>query len=584
MAGRIPQQFIDDLVSRTDIVDLIDGYVPLRKAGRDYTACCPFHDEKTPSFTVSRDKQFYHCFGCGAHGTVIGFMMEYEHLDFVDAVHDLAARAGLEIPKESRDPASSFHDLYTPLERAATFYRRQLKEHAQARRAVDYLKQRGLTGDIVGRFNVGFAPPGWDNLLQQFGSSAEARRQLLATGLIIEKENDRYYDRFRDRIMFPICDSRGRVIGFGGRVLGDETPKYLNSPETPLFHKGRELYGLYEACQAARRPERLVVVEGYMDVIALAQFGLSHAVATLGTATTSEHVERLFRKTAEVVFCFDGDRAGRDAAWRALENALPVIREGRHIRFMFLPDGEDPDTLVRKEGIEKFELRCEKSVSFSVFLFGTLCGQVDTASIDGRARLAELARPLLAKIPVGVFRHMMITRLAELTHTDAETLTRLIGEEGVGKTAPARIPASSRTAGSRPSPVRTAIASLLHRPSLALIVDRPSRFGALKIPGAELLVKMIELIQTRPHIGSGALLEHWRESDEGRNLVKLAQTAHLVPETGLEAEFLGALERLDDQLRDQRIEELTQSRRQLTAEERTELGRLTNRRTSLESP
>lgn len=338
MAGKIPAHFIDELLNRVDIVDLINGRVPLKKAGRDYHACCPFHHEKTPSFTVSREKQFYHCFGCGAHNNAIGFLMEYDNLSFVDAVEELAAQIGLEIPRETGDDSGpDYRPLYETLEQAARFYQWQLRKHADADRAIGYLKQRGLTGDISADFGIGFAPPGWDNLIRQLGQDTKGLERLRLSGLISEPEQNKCYDRFRDRIMFPIRDHRGQTIAFGGRILDDSKPKYLNSPETPVFHKGRALYGLFEARKALRKIERLLVVEGYMDVVALAQFGIRYAVATLGTATTDEHLERLFRTTSEVIFCFDGDRAGREAGWKALQTALPHMKDGREARFLFLP-------------------------------------------------------------------------------------------------------------------------------------------------------------------------------------------------------------------------------------------------------
>ncbi|HKJ77760.1 MAG TPA: DNA primase, partial [Gammaproteobacteria bacterium] len=359
MAGRIPQSFIDDLLSRVDIVEVIDARVPLKKAGRDYAACCPFHDEKTPSFTVSPTKQFFHCFGCGAHGTALGFLMEYDHMGFVEAVEELAAKQGLEIPYEGGAPAAGpgrdLKPLYDLLGQADRYFRHQLRNHPAAAKAVDYLKGRGVSGEVAAAFGLGYAPPGWDGLLQALGRDDGALKRLVEVGLLIEREEDRRrYDRFRDRVIFPIRDPRGRTVGFGGRVLGDDKPKYLNSPESEVFHKGRELYGLYEAQQAVRRPERLLVVEGYMDVVALAQHGIANAVATLGTAATADHLQRLFRVTGEVVFCFDGDEAGGKAAWRALENAMPQMRDGRQVRFMFLPQGEDPDSLVRAIGGEAF--------------------------------------------------------------------------------------------------------------------------------------------------------------------------------------------------------------------------------------
>ena len=354
---RIPQQFIEELLGRADIVELIDKRVPLKKQGREFAACCPFHNEKSPSFFVSPVKQFYHCFGCGAHGTALSFLIEYEHMEFPEAVRELASLVGMEMPQLERgeDKTSVLAPLYEVLDRAARYYREQLKRAPQA---IDYLKNRGLTGEIAAEFGLGYVPAGWDNLLKVVGTDSGSQQALLGAGMLIEKEGEhRFHDRFRERVMFPIRDSRGRIIGFGGRILDKGEPKYLNSPETALFHKGRELYGLYEARQALRDIPRLLVVEGYMDVVALAQYGLRYAVATLGTSTTEEHLKKLFRVAPEVVFCFDGDRAGRAAAWRALENALPEAQDGRQIRFLFLPDGEDPDTLVRKEGKDAFEKR-----------------------------------------------------------------------------------------------------------------------------------------------------------------------------------------------------------------------------------
>ena len=418
MAGRIPQQFIDDLMQRVDIVEVIDSRVPLKKAGREYTACCPFHNEKTPSFTVSPNKQFFHCFGCGAHGTALGFLMDYEHLEFVEAVEELARGVGLEVPREAGhaddDQRSQNALLYDLHMEAAHHFQKMLRDHPRAQSAIDYLKNRGLSGEIARDFGLGYAPPGWDNLLTALGRDSERRRALATGGLAIQKDNGDLYDRFRHRIMFPIHDRRGRIIGFGGRVLGDDTPKYLNSPETPIFHKGRELYGLFEARKQVRQLDRLLVVEGYMDVVALAQFGVRNAVATLGTATTGEHLEQLFRVVPEVVFCFDGDRAGLAAAWRALENALPVLREGREARFLFLPEGDDPDSFIRREGADTFGERAANAIPFSDFLFEHLAGSVDMESIDGRARLVEQAKPLLTRLQPGVFRRMMVHQLERL--------------------------------------------------------------------------------------------------------------------------------------------------------------------------
>jgi DNA primase len=582
MVGRIPQQFIDDLMSRVDIVDLIDSRVPLRKTGRDYSARCPFHDEKSPSFTVSPTKQFYHCFGCGAHGTALGFLMAYEHLEFGDAVRELAAKAGMEIPQSVSDASgTAYHDsLYQILDKAANFFRQRLRDHSQA---VDYLKQRGLSGAIAAEFAIGFAPPGWDNLLNELGKTPKDQALLFEAGLIVKKDIDGYYDRFRNRIMFPIRDRRGRVIAFGGRILDKEdNPKYLNSPETPIFHKGRELYGLHEAQKALRRLDKLVVVEGYMDVVALAQHGIRYAVATLGTATSGEHVERLFRLTSDVVFCFDGDRAGRDAARRALENVLPAMKEGREVRFLFLPEGEDPDTLVRKEGQDRFEERIARSIPFSIFFYEVLTRQADISGMEGRARLVELAKPGLSKLPDGVLKHMMMIKLAELSKVDTDVLVQTLGMARQQTSSSRTIQAKTRKShAQRPamSPLRSGISLLLHTSSLAALAGQPRRWERLDIPGINLLIDMLELLQVQPHLHSGALLEHWRDSPEGEHLAELAKWDPLLPTEGLEAEFHGVVQWLDMRLAEQRREELHAKwqRDGLSQEEKTEFVELQRR-------
>ena len=525
MAGRIPESLVDELMRRIDIVDVVDGRVPLKKAGRDYTACCPFHSEKTPSFTVSQSKQFYHCFGCGAHGTAIGFLMDYEHLGFVEAVEELASMAGLEVPRQAAPDTGAqrdLGDLYDIMQQASGFYRSQLRQHADAGRAIDYLKGRGLSGEIAAQFGIGFAPPGWDSLLKALGTSAEARGQLARAGLTTEKEGGSgAYDRFRDRIMFPIRDRRGRTIAFGARILSGDGPKYLNSPETPIFHKGRELYGLFEARKALRRIERLLVVEGYMDVVALAQHGIRNAVATLGTATTTDHLETLFRVAPEVVFCFDGDRAGREAAWRALENALPAMGEGRQARFLFLPEGEDPDTLVRKEGPEAFGDRVQKAVPLSVFFFEALRRQADTSTVDGRARLAELAKPYLQRLRDDVYRTLMVKQLETLTGLERDRLESAL-HLGSTQELPRQAPRGGASRPKKRTRVQLAIALLLDQPQLASEVDVGQALRSAQIPGVPLLVELLENLQAHPHVSTGGLLERWRERPEFPHLAKLA--------------------------------------------------------------
>ena len=528
MAGRIPQSFIDELLARIDIVDVIDSRVPLKKAGREFKACCPFHGEKTPSFTVSQVKQFYHCFGCGQHGTAITFLMDYEHMEFVEAVEELALRAGLEVPREAGTvhTDSSIRPHYELLERVSAWYREQLRSHAQADRAIDYLKQRGVTGEVAARFRIGYAPPGWEHLASALNAGEKTRHMLLELGLTIQRDDGKgAYDRFRDRVMFPIHDRRGRTIGFGGRVLDNGTPKYMNSPESSVFHKGQELYGLYEARKAMRKLERILVVEGYMDVVMLAQFDINYAVATLGTATTPDHLEVLFRTVPEVVFCFDGDRAGREAAWRALENTLPVLTDGREARFLFLPDGEDPDSLVQKIGKPAFEQLIHSAGHLSDFFFERLSATLDIDSIDGRARLVNLARPLLAHLPDGMFRQLMTERLADLARTSfASVSTRLELPRGTAeKPRPAAPPTRPAPAAGAKSPVRDAIAILLYQPSLAQKIGELPFKEPVDVPGVALLQELLQLLQHQPLATTGAILEHWREREEVRHLARLAQ-------------------------------------------------------------
>ena len=524
MAGLIPQDFIDDLVARADIVEVVGRRVQLKKAGREFKACCPFHDEKTPSFTVSPGKGFYHCFGCGAHGTAIGFLMEFDHMSFVEAVESLANSMGVEVPRNASDrPARRYDELFDLMSRVERFWQQGLRQHPAA---VDYLKQRGIDGSTAKRFGIGYAPDAWSNVLDKFGTSQEAIDRLLAAGLVIRKDNGSHYDRFRDRIMFPIRDVRGRCIGFGGRGMGDGEPKYLNSPETVLFHKGRELYGLYEARQALRQIDRFVVVEGYMDVVALARHGIDFSVATLGTATTEEHLNRLFRLTENIDFCFDGDRAGQQAAWRALETALPHIREGRQVRFVFLPEGHDPDSYVNEHGSDAFIEALDNGVALSDYLITELARQVDLETVDGRARLAELARPLIARIPRGVYRELLIDSLARSVGLTPGKLERVLGRPQAADPSQAGRRRAQRnraatTAAGRPSVVRRAITLLLNHPQSAADLDVEQLAGVNR-PGIDLLRDLIETAQQEPNITTAGLLERWRHHEQGRHLGRLA--------------------------------------------------------------
>ncbi len=539
MAGRIPPEFIDDLLARTDIVDLIGSRIQLRKTGKNYQSRCPFHDEKTPSFTISPDKQFYHCFGCGVHGSAIGFLMEYDHLPFHEAIAELAQRVGLEVPSSGETvPSAPDHaPLLRVLEQAALLYRQQLRDHPDAARAIGYLKERGLTGEIAARFEIGFAPLVGNLILSRLGVTAENCERLLACGLIAEQDGRRY-DRFRDRILFPIRDRRGRVIGFGGRLLGDGKPKYLNSPETPVFHKGRELYGLYEAQQANRKLTSLLVVEGYLDVIALAQFGISNVVATLGTATTTEHLQLLLRTVPELVFCFDGDRAGRVAAWKALETALPLVTGHQSLRFLFLPDGDDPDTLVRREGAEGFAAQVKQASTLSGFLFDHLSEQTETTSLDGRARLSNLAKPLIERVPPGIYRDLLNQRLAELTGLPPGVSER---------TTATHRPRVQLRQPLRLSLIAQAIALLLDDPGLASkAAQSDDAWRRASAPGTDILVQLIEILTTYPGMSKAALLERWREHPHFAYLQRLSVDPFLCDIAGgdVAAEFTGALNRL----------------------------------------
>ena len=548
--ARIPDAFIDDLLARTDIVEVINARVPLKRQGKEYAARCPFHDERSASFTVSPNKQFYHCFGCGAHGSAISFLMQYDRLEFLDAVEELARRVGAEVPRDTaqRNANPETRDLYGAMEAASTFFRTQLTRSDKARA---YVEQRGIAPEIVDRYGIGYAPEGFSALRDALGTDPRRLQLLERGGLFSKNERGHVYDKFRHRLMFPIHDRRGRVIAFGGRVISaEDSPKYLNSPETPLFHKGRELYGLWQARQANAKLERLIVVEGYMDVVALAQYGVSQAVATLGTATTSEHAELLFRNAADVFFCFDGDRAGRAAAWKALESVLPRLKDGRQAFFLFLPDGEDPDSLIRKEGVDGFEARLRAATPLSEFFFNQLSADVNLASLDGKARLAERCKPLLAQIPDGAFGDLMRQRLGELTGVRAGS-----GSQQAA-TASARGGRGALGAKQKPSLVRTAITHLLQHPGFALELAPPYRFAQLRQPGIELLSELVLLIGERPDMGTGALLEHFEGREELPSLQKLAVFDLPGEEASLQADFLDAIAQLDRQVLQQRIEEL----------------------------
>ncbi|WP_422138849.1 DNA primase [Endozoicomonas sp. ALC020] len=597
MAGRIPQTFIDDLLNRLDIVDVVDSRVKLKKTGRNYSACCPFHQEKTPSFTVSPDKQFYYCFGCGASGNALGFVMDFDHLDFPTAVDSLASQVGLEVPREqhSQKRGPDHSPLYELMTKANVFFNEQLIKASDAPKAIEYLKQRGLDGQTCKRFGIGFAPPGWDNLKNHLAENQEKEDQLVTTGMLVEKEETKSrYDRFRDRIMFPIHDTRGRIIAFGGRVLGDAKPKYLNSPESPIFQKGRELYGLYEAKKHNRHLDRILVVEGYMDVVALAQQGINNAVATLGTATTPDHIQRLFKTVSEVVFCFDGDNAGGRAAWRALESTLPQMKDGNQARFLFLPQSEDPDSMVRQEGADAFLERIKTTaLSLDTFLFQELSNGIDLNTMDGRSRLATDAQPHLHKIPDGLFKQMLMQKLSEITGLNTDTLENYLNK----KTEPE--PAADNAYDDYPLPAETdyypqahyepesaqhfqpqtysferkpfkkgfkekneppvpaplkvgrslyAIRHLLCNPELAASVKAINELEGDGHPDTQLLIALIKTLQEQPKLATIALIAQWHGTHHGIRLQEIASLE--LGHQPNDQEFHEAIERIRDTVRE----------------------------------
>ncbi len=577
MAGHIPRSFIDDLLARLDIVDIIDARVKLKKKGKNYGACCPFHNEKTPSFSVSQEKQFYHCFGCGAHGNAIDFMMEFERLEFVEAIEELASYLGLDVPREQRSggggqfnsgpqaSSSEKRSLYDLMGSIAQFYRNQLKQPS-SKVAIEYLKDRGLSGEIVQKFGIGYVADEWDLVRKNFGQNKDNQDMLVTGGMLIENDKGNRYDRFRGRIMFPIRDRRGRVIGFGGRVLGEGTPKYLNSPETPIFHKGKELYGLYEVLQAHREPAQILVVEGYMDVVALAQYGVDYSVASLGTSTTGDHIQMLFRQTNTVVCCYDGDRAGKEAAWRALENALQFLKTGNTLKFLFLPDGEDPDSYVRKYGKAAFEQQIEQATPLSSYLFDNLIElhQINLGNNEGKSALRAYASALIDKIPDPYFQELLEKLLDERTGFDNRLRQP---RKKISETQPQPHKEIKRT------PMREVIALLIQNPSYAQMVPDLSSVRDLSIPGLSLFADVLDKCQAHPHINTGQLLEHWRNSQNEALLSRLASWDIPLDEDNQEEIFLDSLDKIIAQCVEKQIENLQAKARSvgLSAEEKREL-------------
>ncbi|MEA1889529.1 MAG: DNA primase [Pseudomonadota bacterium] len=580
MSGRIPAEFIDELLARADIVEIIDSRVPLKKAGREYKGCCPFHDEKTPSFTVSPGKQFYHCFGCGAHGTAIGFLMDYDNLGFRETVEELAGRYSMIIPQAAGQDNSAERrkqaDLYAVLESASKHFQGRLRESDTAK---NYLIERGLSGKIAAQYELGFARDSWDDLLNSLTAKNISSKDLETAGLTSSNDQGRVYDKFRNRIIFPIHDQRGRVIAFGGRILGDGEPKYLNSPETPVFHKGKELYGLHQALASIGKQNQSLVVEGYMDVIALAQAGIENVVAALGTATTPTHIELLFRRCDEIIFCFDGDRAGRQAAWRALENALPSMRDGKQASFLFLPDGEDPDSYVRKLGRDGFtdQLR-EKSLPLPEYMLNHLAEDIDLSRMDGKAKLAALARPLLNNLPHGTLKALLVQKLAEITAMDEQGLASLM----LDQPKPRPTPQKTATSGSKKhNLIGKTLTLLLNQPQLGHEVSNLDYLRLLELAGMDVLSEIIEIIKGRPDLTSSAIIERFRQTVYYDRLCELASPGIELEDDAVKTEFLDAINRLHLMAIDQETKKITARSTKLSEEDKIRLRSLQQQRLAL---
>ena len=574
--ARLPQAFIDQVLDRTDIVDVVDRRVKLKKAGKNYSACCPFHQEKTPSFSVNPEKQFYYCFGCGAGGNALGFLMDYERMEFREAIESLAQAAGMEMPAEEADatPQTDHQKpLYESMEKATRLYESLLRKHPTRGRVVDYLKQRGLSGEIARDFRLGFAPEGWDNLMSTLSSEEDIEHALTA-GLLIENDSGRKYDRFRDRVIFPIVNQRGKVIAMGGRVLGDGKPKYLNSPETPLFSKSHELYGLHHIRKFAKNLSRIVVVEGYMDVIALAQFGIHYAVATLGTSVGKPHLEMLFRRVDQVVFCFDGDEAGRKAAFRGMEAALPMMEDGRQVKFLFLPEGEDPDSVVRNKGSQHLEHLFDNADPLETFLFDQMAQEIDLETMDGKARLSKLVAPYINLIPDGVFKTLLFKALATRTDMDVESLRRLREIEKAAAadydTAPDKEPGEKQSEADAPfdypegyeplpdsenhygAPTHLEPQSAVLLRALGLVVLKPSSASAITdelLPEqggmlSNLLHDLVKQVRETPDLSTAALLGYWMGTDEGELLSEAAAKEVIDDEQHISEHLMAILNKL----------------------------------------
>lgn len=570
MIGLIPRPFIDELLNRTDIVEFIDGHVPLKKRGTSHIACCPFHIEKTPSFNVVPKKQFYHCFGCGASGNAISFAMNYLHMSFSDAIETLATRLGLQVPREGRtETTQQSLSLFQFLGRVSHFYQQTLKTAGHT--AISYLKHRNVSGEVARLYQLGYAPPGWQTLESQFKAN---KNELIATGMLIVKDDGKSYDRYRQRIMFPIHDRHGRIIGFGGRAIEDtQKPKYLNSPETTIFQKSRELYGLHQVLQQQSAITNLLIVEGYMDVIALAQHGINNAVATLGTATSTYHIQLLSKYTKQLIFCFDGDAAGRQAAWRALESSLPHLNAGLDASFVFLPEGHDPDSLVREEGKTQFAQRLQNATPLHRFFIDTLTQGIDSVSLAGKSQLVNAAKPYLLKMSEGPYKQLLIDNLARLTRIESHRIHQLIDE---------KTPDKSRNTGKSitRSPIRLAIAILLQHPETYRACANQLSLDMLDSQKQRILKALMQQIAETPTLNTAKLVESWRDSPLFDSLAKLAAWDHQVPEDALAKEFVDIVLFLARQNRENAVQQLMKKAHDqgLTSMERINLQEMLKQR------
>ncbi|MDR1012608.1 MAG: DNA primase [Coxiellaceae bacterium] len=570
MSKSIPQSFIEDLLTKIDIIDIISTRVKLRRAGNNFVGMCPFHVEKTPSFTVSRNKQFFHCFGCGIHGNAIGFIMQFENLNFIDAIKNLAFIAGTAIPETGVNYNNTNHYLYDITEKVATFFEQQLYN---SKHAISYLKNRGLNKEICKKFKIGYASNDWNNLNSFCRSSTINERHLLISGLLMTK-NNKYYSRFRNRIMFPIWDTRGNIVGFGGRSLSKDSVKYLNSPETPIFHKGKELYGLNEAKKSMPNLKFLIVVEGYLDVISLAQFGITNVVATLGTTISTKQIQSLLRNTQEIVFCFDGDLAGRAAAWRALENSLPIVHDGIQIKFLFLPDGYDPDSLIRKETKENFNQRLDSAITLSDFFINQLISKINPNTIDGQAKLVKISKEWLKKMPRGIFRKLLLNKIAKLININVEELDI---ENTIIPPLPTQInELIEETIINIPLPIENIISIILHYPEFICNIHNIDEIKNIRLNGIEILIELLIVLKQQQNLSTGTILEYWRNRREFKLLNRLACKELIVPKNVLENELISNIRLLVKLERDAHIQTLLTkaTTKNLKTEERQQLQKL----------